>query len=78
MFKTVWFDDNLNGKIAKDCSATRPMRPGATADEAVAAEAIHDLYNDNSRLGDIPAICVCHVRRRSRSGLRTTSARWTW
>ena len=57
MFKTVWFDDNLNSKIEDDGSASRPMQPGASpGDAAVAADSMHDLYNDNSRLGNIDAI----------------------
>ena len=54
MFKTVWFDDNLNGKIKKDGSPdrARPMQ----GDGTVAADAMHDLYNQNDRDGNIDAI----------------------
>ena len=55
MFKTVWFDDNLNGKIKKDGSPDR-ARPGQGADGTVAADAMHDLYNQNARDGNINAI----------------------
>ncbi|MXW39211.1 MAG: hypothetical protein F4Z65_13230 [Acidobacteria bacterium] len=44
-FKTLWFDDNLNGKIAKDGSPPRG-RPEATS--GTAAAAMHDLYNQNT------------------------------
>ena len=43
-FKTLWFDDNLNGKIEKDASPSR-ARPEATT--GTAAGAMHDLYNEN-------------------------------
>ena len=56
MFKTVWFDDNLNGKIAKDSSATRPMQRNAADTAAVAADSMHDLYDQNERDGNIEAI----------------------
>ncbi len=49
MFKTLWFDDNLNGKILKDTSgrgARRPDPDGAGAGTAAGAQAtIHDLYD---------------------------------
>ena len=53
MFKTVWLDDNLNGKILKDTTAERPDPDGDGAGTAAGAQAtIHDLYdyheNDNN------------------------------
>ena len=48
MFKTVWFDDNLNGAILKDTKAAaqadRAMALGGTD---AAASGLHDLYNQN-------------------------------
>ena len=39
-FKTLWFDDNLNGKIKKDTGArARPIED---------ANPMHDLYSDNA------------------------------
>ena len=61
-FKTLWFDDNLNGKIRKDSGATRPAQDNndpATPDDATdddAANALHDLYDDNSSPGNIEKI----------------------
>ena len=49
MFKTLWFDDNLNGKILKDTTgrgARRPDPDGTGAGTAAGAQAtIHDLYD---------------------------------
>ncbi len=58
MFKTVWFDDNLNGKIKKDGSPdrARPMQRNADDSANVAADAMHDLYNQNDRAENIEAI----------------------
>ena len=54
MFKTVWFDDNLNGKIKKDTTASLTRgRPGQGADGNVTADNMHDLYNQNDRDGNI-------------------------
>ena len=52
MFKTIWFDDNLNGKILKDTSGRGARRPDpdgdAGAGTAAGAQAtIHDLYDQN-------------------------------
>ena len=62
-FKTLWFDDNLNGKIKKDATSSsnmRPMQPdtsdGAAEGATVAANDMHDLYNDNKDDGNIEAI----------------------
>jgi len=58
MFKTVWFDDNLNGKIKKDGSPKRARPQQRNADDSanVDADAMHDLYDQNSRDGNIEAI----------------------
>ena len=48
MFKTVWFDDNLNGAILKDTKAAaqadRAMALGGTD---ASTSGLHDLYNQN-------------------------------
>ncbi len=44
-FKTLWFDDNLNGKIEKDAS---PARGRPEAADGTDAGAMHDLYNQNA------------------------------
>ncbi len=47
-FKTIWFDDNLNGKILKDTSARRPDPDGDGAGTAAGAAArIHDLKDQD-------------------------------
>ena len=43
VFKTLWFDDNLNGKIKDDGSANR----AGTVGQGNTANAMHDLYNQN-------------------------------
>ena len=59
-FKTVWFDDNLNGKIKKDKTADltrgRPMQRNADDSGNVTADDMHDLYNQNDRAENIDAI----------------------
>ncbi len=49
MFKTLWFDDNLNGKILKDTTgraARRPDPDGTDPGTPEGAQAtIHDLYD---------------------------------
>ena len=54
MFKTVWFDDNLNGKIAKDGTSASNPRPEPTTGNP--ANDMHDLYNDNENAGNIDKI----------------------
>ncbi|MDE0474769.1 MAG: hypothetical protein OXI50_09430, partial [Gammaproteobacteria bacterium] len=60
MFKTLWFDDNLNGKILKDTSgrgARRPDPDGAGAGTAAGAQArIHDLYDQDEDDNNIDKI----------------------
>ncbi len=60
MFKTIWFDDNLNGKILKDTSgrgARRPDPDGAGAGTAAGAQAtIHDLYDQDESDNNIDKI----------------------
>ena len=58
MFKTVWFDDNLNGKILKDTSARRPDPDGddGPGTAAGAAATIHDLYDQNGDDNNINVI----------------------
>ena len=68
-FKTLWFDDNLNGKIGKDGFSNGTQRPdpdgadgalvatdvdGATA--LTTANSLHDLYNDNGDPANIDKI----------------------
>ena len=56
-FKTVWFDDNLNGKILKDTVAPRPDPDGDGPGTAAGAQAtIHDLYNAAGREDNINVI----------------------
>ena len=50
VFKTLWFDDNLNGKIKKDADANRAGTVAGTAN------AMHDLYNQNTDDGNIQMI----------------------
>ena len=58
MFETIWFDDNLNGKILKDASPPRgrPMTDGDGDGSAVEAGSLHDLRNDAGRDSNINAI----------------------
>ena len=51
-FKTLWFDDNLNGKIKKDGDADRAGTVGA----GNTANAMHDLYDQNQDDGNIEMI----------------------
>ena len=53
MFKTIWFDDNLDGKILKD-TKNRPMQ--ADGSESVAGDKFNDLYNHNKRAQNIEQI----------------------
>ena len=57
MFKTIWFDDNLNGAILKDTKAAaqadRAMALGGTD---AAASGLHDLYNQNEAADNIDKI----------------------
>jgi len=56
-FKTIWFDDNLNGKILKDTTARRPDPDGDGAGTAAGAAAtIHDLYDQNEDDNNIDKI----------------------
>ncbi|MXW38385.1 MAG: hypothetical protein F4Z65_08990 [Acidobacteria bacterium] len=55
MFKTIWFDDNLDGKILKD-TKTRPMQRNADDSGNVAGDKFNDLYNHNSRDENIEQI----------------------
>ena len=45
MFKTVWFDDNLNNKIKNDATSASNPRPERVS--GTAAGNLHDLYNNN-------------------------------
>ena len=60
MFKTIWFDDNLNGKILKDTTgraARRPDPDGTGAGTAEGAQAtIHDLYDQDENDNNIDKI----------------------
>ena len=51
-FKTLWFDDNLNGKIKDDGGADRT----GTVGQGDTANAMHDLYNQNTDDGNIEMI----------------------
>ena len=53
MFETIWFDDNLNGKILNDAS---PPRGRPMTDGDVEAGSLHDLRNDADRDNNINAI----------------------
>ena len=55
MFKTIWFDDNLDGKILKD-TETRPEQRLADDSANVAGDKFNDLYNHNSRDANIEQI----------------------
>jgi len=61
-FKTLWFDDNLNGKIKKDpttpgATSNRPDPDGDGTDAAKGdANAMHDLYDDNGDPANIEVI----------------------
>ncbi len=55
MFKTIWFDDNLDGNILND-SETRPEQRNADDSDNVAGDKFNDLYNDNSRAENIEQI----------------------
>ena len=56
MFKTLWFDDNLNGKIKDDATKAhtneRPSPDGGTT----TANALHDLYDQNGNAGNLEVI----------------------
>ena len=61
MFKTLWFDDNLNGKIKKDATtAAQAARVTALAASGVTdappANGLHDLYNQNGVTSNITKI----------------------
>ena len=61
MFKTLWFDDNLNGKIKNDAtSAAQADRVTALAASGVAdappTNGMHDLYNQNGVTSNINKI----------------------
>ena len=55
MFKTLWFDDNLNGKIKKDATSSDQSAPGSDTGDvcfgtaAAAQVTLHDLYDQNSQ-----------------------------
>ena len=51
-FKTLWFDDNLNDKIKDDGGADRT----GTVGQGNTANAMHDLYNQNTDDGNIEMI----------------------
>ncbi len=60
MFKTIWFDDNLDGTLLKD-TKDRPMVDGTPGDDnnndsPVPGDKFNDLYNHNERASNIDAI----------------------
>ena len=63
-FKTLWFDDNLNGKIKDDGGANRAGTVTGTAN------AMHDLYNQNLDEGQHRGDLGVPDRRRRRSERR--------
>ena len=60
MFKSLWFDDNVNGKILKDSTGRAARRPDPDADgagTAAGAQAtLHDLYDQNEDDNNIDKI----------------------
>ena len=61
MFKTLWFDDNLNGKIKKDTKASdqadRATALTASGDTGTRPDnGLHDLYDQNETAGNITKI----------------------
>ncbi len=57
MFKTLWFDDNLNGKIKKDATSATNQRPDDTgAFVSTGVPGLHDLYDQNSQANNITKI----------------------
>ena len=55
MFKTIWFDDNLDGKILRD-TKTRPMQRNSDNSDNVVGDKFNDLYNHNGRDQNIEQI----------------------
>ena len=57
MFKTLWFDDNLNGKIKKDDTSATNQRPDdAGARVSTGVPGLHDLYDQNAQANNITMI----------------------
>ena len=56
MFKTIWFDDNLDGAILEKNPDPRPEQRNADDSGNVAGDTLNDLYNQNGRASNINAI----------------------
>ena len=68
-FKTLWFDDNLDGKIQDESAARLVVGADQGATTPVTFAAMHDLYDDNSVNTNAEMLWPIPHRRRRRPRL---------